>query len=45
VVIIELKQWAGAEAISIRDCVVVHVWQGLRDMRHSSDRLRGINNS
>jgi hypothetical protein len=37
-VIIELKQWADVEAISIQDCVVVYVGQGLRDMRHSSEQ-------
>lgn len=34
--IIELKQWADAEASSIQDCVVVYVGQGLRDMLQAS---------
>jgi uncharacterized protein len=39
-VIIELKQWADAEASSISDCVVAFVGQALRDMLHPSQQAR-----
>jgi len=37
-VIIELKQWADAEASSISDCVVAFVGQAPRDMLHPSQQ-------